>query len=93
MKSVLRNVDISGGDDVVYSAAGSETDIIDSTISGNVYGLYADSSSTMRVQHSQIVNNAQGLFTSGGGQLLSHLDNTVLDNDVNGAFTGNFAST
>jgi hypothetical protein len=95
IRGVVRDSVVSGninnGITVASSGVGAAVlSVENTTVSGNNFGLAASGARAgMLVSHSSIVLNNTGLFTSGGGVLLSYGDNRVNGNTTaDGAFTG-----
>jgi len=92
---VARDVPVSGssagGSAAVYVSGGAKASLEGCLINGNYIGLRADAASQIRVSDTSITQNDYGLYTTGGGQLLSRVNNTVADNGNDGAFTGTFS--
>jgi hypothetical protein len=95
VRGAVRDSAVSGnvhnGITVSSSGAGSAVlSVENTTVSGNDFGLVAGgASSGMLVSQSSIVLNNTGLFTTGGGVLLSYKNNSVNGNTTaDGAFTG-----
>ena len=63
-----------------------------SASSNNAYGIRAIGPGvTVRVEDTKIIGNNTGLAASGGGAMLSYVNNKVDANGSNGAFTGSAA--
>ncbi len=85
---------VNCSNDGCYVGAGQGTadvTLSDCTITGNSFGGVSavNAGTVVRVEGSRIVNNANGILTTNGGQVLSRQNNTVEKNANENAFPAN----
>ncbi len=73
--------------------SGSATTILESILAvNNVTALRSSVNATTFVSNSTIVQNGIGLNSSGGGSIMTRLNNTFENNSIPGAFTGTYSA-
>jgi len=80
---------VSGNATWGIGALGAKTNLLieNTTVSGNNNGLVAESSGSMLVSHSSIVQNGTGLYRASGGALVSFKNNNLSRNTTDGTFS------
>jgi parallel beta helix pectate lyase-like protein len=90
-KASIRNCDSSANTSYGFYAYSTlaRLNIESCLVEGNQIGITSDTA-IVRVSNTTVSDNALGLQSLNGGQLLSRANNTLQDNDADGAFTGFF---
>jgi Right handed beta helix region len=94
VRGVVRDSVVSGSTTWGIGAAGPQASLLveNTTVTNNNAGLVSETSAGMLVSHSSIVLNTNGLYTAGGGSLMSYKNNNLNRNiHSDGAFTGSLA--
>lgn len=82
-----------GAGGIVLDGANNRIVVKDCTFSANFLGIQVSTAgATANVDGCTIAGNTNGLTKVGGANLLSRGNNTVEDNDTNGAFTGTYSA-
>jgi hypothetical protein len=85
-----RNVTFTGASVAGVYAEFGKINLDSCLVQNNGIGIDSQSNASIRVSDTTISDNVTGLFANSGGAILSRSNNTLQDNDTNGAFTGTY---